>query len=56
MAIIKKWMDRDEAVRLLYADKYFTLSNIQENQEGEVQCVERFGVKDHKLSEEKDSG
>lgn len=53
MAIIKKWMDRDEAVRLLYADKYFTLSNIQENQEGEVQCVERFGVKDHKLSEEK---
>lgn len=53
MAIIKKWMDRDEAVRLLYADKYFTLSNIQENQEGEVQCVERFGVRDRKRSEER---
>lgn len=46
MAIIKGWMDKDPAIRLLYADKYFSLSNIQENNEGMVQCVGRFrGVK-----------
>lgn len=44
MAIIKSWMDKDPEIRLKYSDKYFTLSNIQENNEGMVQCCERFDV------------
>ncbi|MGM9752589.1 MAG: S46 family peptidase [Candidatus Cryptobacteroides sp.] len=52
MSIIKKWMDEDPAVRLLYSDKFFSLSNIQENQEGEVQCSKRFGVEKRKRREE----
>ena len=53
MAIMKKWMDREESVRLLYANKYFTLSNIQENQDGAVQCVKRFGVRERKRKDER---
>ena len=44
MAIMKRWMDADPEIRLKYADRYFSLSNIQENQEGLVQCCERFKV------------
>lgn len=48
MAIIKRWMDADPEIRLKYADKYFSLSNTQENHEGLVQCCKRFNVIDEK--------
>ena len=54
MAIIKAWMDRDPEVRLKYSDSYFMLSNIQENNEGMVQCFTRFGVAAERASLEKD--
>lgn len=44
MAIMKKWMDADPQVRLKYSDRYFSLSNVQENNEGLEQCCRRFGV------------
>ncbi|MBO4456037.1 MAG: S46 family peptidase [Bacteroidales bacterium] len=46
MAIIRKWMDADPSVRMKYSDAFFSLSNVAEMQEGEVDCVRRFGVID----------
>ena len=46
MEIIRRHMDADPAVRLKYADYFFSLSNVQELQEGEVQCCRRFEVVD----------
>ena len=48
MGIIKAWMDADPEVRLKYADYYFSLSNIQELECGEVECFERFDVVERK--------
>jgi len=42
MAIMMKWMNADPQIRLKYSDFYFNLSNVQENNEGFVQCCERF--------------
>ena len=53
MEIVRKWMDADPAVRAKYSDWFFSLSNVQEMQEGEVQCVKRFGVVDEKRALEK---
>ena len=44
MEIIRKWMDADPSVRMKYSDSFFSLSNVAELQEGEVDCVRRFGV------------
>ena len=44
MDIIRKWMDSDPAVRFKYSDNFFSLSNVAELQEGELECVRRFGV------------
>ena len=44
MAIVNSWMNADPEVRLKYSDYYFSLSNVQENNEGMVQCFTRFGV------------
>ena len=44
MRILSAWMNSDPEVRLKYADYYFSLSNVQENNEGMVQCLTRFGV------------
>lgn len=44
MAIMKAHMDTDPEVRLKYADKYFSLSNVQENNEGMVASCIRYGV------------
>ena len=52
MHIIDKWMNEDAAVRLKYADRYFSLSNVQEIREGEIYCYNRFGVVDAKRNEE----
>ena len=52
MKIIDKWMNEDVAIRLKYADRYFSLSNVQEIREGEIYCYNRFGVVDAKRTEE----
>ena len=52
MKIIDKWMNEDVAVRLKYADRYFSLSNVQEIREGEIYCYNRFGVVEAKRVEE----
>ncbi|MBQ9410362.1 MAG: S46 family peptidase [Bacteroidales bacterium] len=44
MEIIRSWMDKDPAVRFKYSDNFFSLSNVAELQEGEYDCVRRFGV------------
>ena len=54
MEIVRKWMDTDPSIRAKYSDWFFSLSNVQEMQEGEVQCVKRFGVVEDKLAQEKD--
>ena len=53
MDIITRWMNADPSVRLKYANRFFSLSNVQELQEGEVMCIDRFGVVDAKKEEEK---
>lgn len=53
MAIMMKWMNADPEIRLKYANSYFSLSNVQENNEGLAQCIERFGVIKEKQKLEK---
>ena len=54
MEIVRKWMDVDPDIRRKYSDWFFSLSNVQEMQEGEVQCFKRFHVVDEKRAQEKD--
>ena len=54
MDIVRKWMDADPSVRMNYSNWFFSLSNVQEMQEGESQCVKRFHVADGKRAEERD--
>ena len=54
MEIINKWMSRDPAIRLLYSDYYFGLSNVQELNAGEVKCFGRFNVVENKQKEEEE--
>ena len=57
MEIISRWMDADPAIRLKYSDRYFSLSNVQELQDGEVACCKRFKVvKEKKAIERKLKG
>lgn len=42
MEIINRWMNAEPELRLKYADKYFSLSNVQELNCGEVLCYDRF--------------
>ena len=53
MKILEKWMNEDPAIRLLYADRFFSLSNVQEIREGEIYCYNRFDVVEAKREEEK---
>lgn len=53
MEIIRKWMDSDPSIRLKYSDKFFSLSNVQELQEGEVDCCKRFAVVEEKREMER---
>ena len=55
MEIIRKWMDSDPSVRMKYSDSFFSLSNVAELQEGEVDCVKRFDVIPQRRSFEKAS-
>lgn len=54
MSIVSAWMNSDSEVRLKYSDYYFSLSNVQENNEGMVQCLTRFGVAADRRSRERD--
>ena len=54
MELIKAAMDRDPAVRLKYADRFFMLSNVQELQVGTVECFKRFKVAQEKADQEKE--
>ena len=54
MEIVKGWMDRDPVTRLKYSDYFFSLSNVQELNEGQVRCYRRFGTVNSKRSQEKD--
>ncbi|MBO4264327.1 MAG: S46 family peptidase, partial [Bacteroidales bacterium] len=53
LAILSAWMEKDPAIRLQYSDQYFSLSNVQENNEGVVQCCRRFQVVREKQQLEK---
>lgn len=52
MAIVDKWMNEDQLVRLKYSDWYFGLSNVQELYSGQEECCKRFRVADRKAREE----
>ena len=52
MKIIDRWSNLDPKVRLLYADRYFMLSNVQEIREGEIYCYNRFDVPSIKRREQ----
>lgn len=54
MSIIRKWMDADPIVRMKYSEWFFSLSNIQENNDGMAKCFRRFWVKDVKIEQEKE--
>ncbi len=44
MQIIRKWMNAHPDIRMKYAHVYFNLANVAELQEGERECMLRFGV------------
>ena len=44
MEVYRKWMNADPAIRMKYANNFFNLSNVAELQEGEGDCMHRFGV------------
>lgn len=52
--IMNKWMNSDPAIRLKYADTYFSYSNVQEYQSGEMLTLRRYGVIDIKKQQEKE--
>lgn len=54
MEIINGWMNADPEIRLRYSDYFFSLSNVQELQSGEVLCYGRFGVAAEKARVEKE--
>ena len=44
MEILRKWMNADPSIRMKYANTFFNLTNVAELEEGEGDCVHRFGV------------
>lgn len=54
MDLLKEWMDKDPVIKLKYADKFFSLSNVCELYEGEIQCYDRFGVIEEARTREKE--
>ncbi len=54
LEIMDKWMSVDPAIRLLYADKYFGISNGQEFWSGEITSFRRYGVRDIRREDEKE--
>lgn len=54
LRIMNSFMEQDPKTRLIYADHYFGISNVQELQAGEVNNFRRFGVVNIKAQEEKE--
>jgi len=54
LRIMNSFMEQNPKTRLIYADHYFNISNVQELQAGEVNNFRRFGVVDIKAQEEKE--
>ena len=54
MKIMSAHMNADPSVRLKYSDRYFSLSNVQELEAGELLCYGRFNVLDRKKAVEKE--
>ncbi|MFA6770243.1 MAG: S46 family peptidase [Bacteroidales bacterium] len=54
LKIMNSFMEQDPKTRLIYADHYFSVSNVQELQAGEVNNFRRFGVVNIKAEEEKE--
>lgn len=54
LRIINSFMEQDPKTRLIYADYYFGVSNVQEYQAGEVYNFRRYGVVNIKAQEEKE--
>lgn len=52
LGIMAGWMESDPAVRLIYADTYFSTSNVQELYQGQAEAVRRYGVTDIRKTEE----
>lgn len=52
--IMDSWMITDPAIRFKYADKYFSISNVQELNEGEILTFRRYGVTAIRQKEEKE--
>ena len=52
MEITEKWMNAEPQIRLMYSNWYFGLSNVQELNEGEVLCYNRFNVAAEKRAQE----
>jgi len=50
----EKYMEQDPAVRLMYADKYFMISNYTDYAKWENKCLERYDVKNILEAREKE--
>jgi len=48
LEIINGWSERNDSLRLKYADEYFSISNVQENYAGAAAAIRRYGVVDRK--------
>ena len=53
MDVYRKWMNADPAIRMKYANNFFNLSNVAEMEEGEGECMHRFGVIERRKEWEK---
>ncbi|MBP3202478.1 MAG: S46 family peptidase [Bacteroidales bacterium] len=52
MDIVRKWMDRDPAIRMKYSNAFFNLSNMAEYKEGEAACMKRFLTLEERQAQE----
>ena len=52
MEIVRRWMDRDPAIRMKYANAFFGLSNTAELLEGEAAAARRFHILEQRRAQE----
>jgi len=52
MDVMKKYMDKDEKVNLLYASKYASTANYWKNRQGMIDALSKFGTAKTKAGEE----
>ena len=52
--IISAWSEKNDTIRLKYADQYFSISNVQENYEGAAAAIRRYGIVARKQAIEKE--